>query len=53
VLLTVKVAARAIPDITRNKSGSAIAATLKRRFLSAMDTLPAVRTAALTNFHQR
>ena len=36
-LVTVMVVARAIPDITRNKSGSANAATVKRRFRSAID----------------
>jgi hypothetical protein len=40
VVLTVKGVARENPGIATNKSGSAIAATLKRRFLSAMDPSP-------------
>src|SRR5277367_4730532 len=52
VLVTVKVAARANPDIARNKSGSAIAATLNRRFRSAIGPLPRHIQAALANFHQ-
>jgi hypothetical protein len=41
VVSTIIVAARANPDIARNKSGSVTAASLKRRFGSAMEPLPA------------
>jgi hypothetical protein len=41
--------ARANPDIARKKSGSVIAASLKRRFGSAMEPLPAAHSAALAN----
>ena len=48
-LVTVMVLARPIPDIASNKSGSAIAANLLRRFKPAMDPLPAARNNASAN----
>ena len=44
--------ARASPDITRNKNGSAIAANVKRRGRTCHGPLPATAWAALANFHQ-
>jgi hypothetical protein len=49
-LMTVKVAALAIADIARNKTGSAIAANATRRFRPAIRPLPATHPAALANF---
>src|SRR5277367_3406377 len=50
VLLTVKVAARANPDITRSNSGNAIAVSANRRFRSAMDSPPARHIQAFGKF---
>src|SRR5271170_7266576 len=50
VLLTVKVPARANPDIARSNSGSAIAVSANRRFRSAMDSPPARHIQAFGKF---
>src|SRR5271169_4775565 len=50
VLLTVKVPARANPDIARSNSGSAIAVSANRRLRSAMDSPPARHIQAFGKF---
>jgi len=44
-------AARAEPDISRKRKGSAVAADTKRRFKPAIETLPSTALGGGGNFH--